>query len=56
MSLFDELLKEAKKSPMETPHSAIIVYRNKIIAKGHNTYRCSRIFSRNIKSYFLRGQ
>lgn len=50
------LLSEARKSVMETPHAAILVYHNKIIAKGYNTYRYSRIFGGRRKSCLLRGQ
>ena len=30
---------EALKSPMATNYGAIIVYKNKIISKGHNYYK-----------------
>lgn len=34
-----EALLEAKKSPMTAKYGAVLVYRNRIISKGYNTYK-----------------
>ena len=34
----DIAIKEAKKSPMYRKHGAVLIYRNKIVGKGHNVY------------------
>ncbi len=38
MSLQDLLLSNARKSPMATPYSCVIVYRGSVIATGYNHY------------------
>jgi len=35
---FDTAFTEAMKSPMNFNHGAVIIYRGRIIGKGHNTY------------------
>ena len=40
---------EAEKSPMKCKHGAIIVHRNKIIARGYNRYLHHNNVSKNIR-------
>lgn len=35
---FDIAVHEAKKSTMEKRHGAVLIYRNKVIGKGHNSF------------------
>ena len=34
----EEAIQQALKSPMKDKYGAVLVYRNKIISKGFNTY------------------
>lgn len=38
---FNEAIEIAKKSPVKHRHGCVIIYENKIIGKGYNTYRKS---------------
>ena len=44
---------QASKSPMETKFGAVLIYRNKIISSGFNSYKTR--LSSNIHQCLLRG-
>jgi deoxycytidylate deaminase len=50
-----EAFNEANKSSLMKKFGAVIVYRNKIISRGHNCH--TGVFSSNehLKQYLLRG-
>jgi len=37
-----EATKEALKSPVEKKYGAVLVYRNRIVSRGHNYHRMCR--------------
>jgi deoxycytidylate deaminase len=49
----DEAIKQAKKSPMEVKFGAILIYKNKIISAGFNTYKSN--ISNKLNQCLLRG-
>jgi deoxycytidylate deaminase len=46
--IIDEAYNEAIKSPMNKKIGAILVYRNKIISRGHNYYNMQTVFNTNV--------
>lgn len=49
---YEEALTQAKKSTVSHKCGAVLIHRNKIIAKGYNYQRCDRI-PKNHKSCLL---
>jgi hypothetical protein len=49
--IINEAIKEAKKSTMNKQISSLLIYRNKIVSKGHNIL--SNGFSTKITQCFL---
>jgi deoxycytidylate deaminase len=50
---FETALLEAKKSNIVHKCGAVLIYRNKIVSKGYNFYRCDRVSSSNKNCCFL---
>ncbi len=53
LKFIDELSQEAKKCPNGTPHVACLIFNNKMVSKGHSTFK-SHITDK-VKDCLLRG-
>lgn len=53
LHFIEEAIKEAQKSPNSSKHSALLIYNNKIISRGHNQFK--GIVSDSVRSCPLRS-
>ena len=45
-----EALTQARKSTVSHKCGAVLVYRNKIVARGYNSHRCDRVYGGSIST------